>query len=99
MVEKPEKQAVEKDLLVDEKCYATFGQYILTDEIFDNLESQIYEQTKQIETKQAWKEVDLTSALRQQAIKGGVVGVDIAGLSYDVGIPSMYYKTFCEFGR
>ena len=45
------------------------------------------------------KEIDLTSALSDQAEKGMLVGVEVDGTSYDVGIPSMYYNTFVQYNK
>lgn len=99
MVEKPSKEIAEATLAVNGKCYATFGQYVLTDEIFQYLESQIAEVDAKIARGENWSEVDLTSALLSLAKRGELVGVDVDGTSYDVGIPSMYYKTFTEYGK
>lgn len=98
MVEKPDSVTAEKELAIDGKCYATFGQYVLTDDVFNYLEKQIDELEDKISKGLTCKEIDLTSALQEQATKGELVGVDVAGTSYDVGIPDMYYHTFVEFG-
>lgn len=95
MVEKPDEEYTRENLLVEGKCYATFGSYVLTDDVFEYLEHQI-------EQKDAGKiqgEIDLTGALMNAAKNGNLVGVDIDGKSFDVGLPKMYYMTFCEFGK
>lgn len=99
MVEKPSVEEAMLKLSVDGACYATFGQYILTPDIFSYLAKQIEEFEKKSELDNQLREIDLTSALRDRAINDELVGVDIDGMSYDVGIPEMYYETFCEFGR
>ncbi len=98
MVEKPSEDYARENLLfIDsdgrECCYATFGEYVLTKEIFDYLGEQI----KVYEEDGVSEEVDLTAALRSLALKKELEAVDIAGESFDVGIPSMYYDTFSKF--
>ena len=97
MVEKPDESTAISSLAVDGECFATFGQYVLTDEIFKHLEQEIDEQSMLIEQGLPAKEVDITSALLDQAKKGELIGVDVDGESFDVGIPQMYYKTFTEY--
>lgn len=97
MVEKPDEIMAREELSVDGECFATFGQYVLTDDVFAYLENQIDEQTKQIEQGLPTKEIDITSALLNEAKKGELAGVDIDGESFDVGIPEMYYRTFGEY--
>ena len=75
----------------EKKYYATFGQYVLTSEIFELL-------GKRIEAMQNCKsEVDLTFALNQMAEDEKLDAVVIAGRSYDVGIPSAYRETFVNY--
>lgn len=98
MVEKPSENYARENLTVigsdgEKSCYATFGQYVLTDDIFQYLENQI----SAAEDSGFDKEIDITSALRHLAMRGELVGVDIDGISFDVGIPDMYYKTFIEY--
>ncbi|MCR5092894.1 MAG: hypothetical protein K6B72_02870 [Lachnospiraceae bacterium] len=95
MVEKPDEEYAKENLLVEGKCYATFGSYVLTDDVFEYLEHQI----KENEANREHSEIDLTKALMNAAKNGNLVGVDIDGTSYDVGLPKMYYKTFCAFGK
>ena len=95
MSEKPEVEYARKNLLVDDKCYATFGNYVLTENIFEYVGNRIEEKEKNRDNS----ETDLTGALANAAKNGRLIGVDIAGSSFDVGIPDMYYKTFTEYGR
>ncbi len=95
MVEKPDEEYTKENLLVDGRCYATFGSYVLTDEVFEFLEQQIEDN----EANREHSEIDLTKALTKTAKDGNLVGVDIDGESYDIGIPRKYYQTFVEFGR
>ena len=97
MVEKPDEITARESLSVDGECYATFGQYVLTDDVFAYLENQIDDQTIQIEQGLPTKEIDITSALLNEAKKGELAGVDVDGESFDVGIPEMYYRTFVEY--
>ncbi len=93
MVEKPSMEQAKRELSVDGACFATFGQYILTDEVFEHLEQQIAGQ----EGRPGSGEVDVTRALMSLAQKGELVGVDVDGESFDVGIPEMYYRTFVSY--
>ena len=95
MVEKPGEEYARKNLLVEGKCYATFGSYVLTDEIFRHVGKTIEEKEKCGDRT----ETDLTGAFAAEAARGGLVGAVIDGESFDVGIPEMYMKTFREFGR
>ena len=95
MVEKPDEEYSRENLLVEGKCYATFGSYVLTDDVFEYLERQIEEN----ESNREHSEIDLTKALMNTAKNGNLVGVDIDGESYDVGLPRKYYETFIEYGK
>lgn len=95
MVEKPDEEYARANLLVEGKCYATFGSYVLTDDIFEYLEHQIKENMSNREHS----EIDLTKALMNAAQNGNLVGVNIDGDSYDVGQPKLYYKTFVDFAK
>lgn len=70
-------------------------QYVLTDEIFQYLGQEIAKQEQAPESG----EVDVTKALMNLAQKGELIGVDVDGESYDVGLPEMYYRTFVEYRR
>ena len=93
MVEKPDPKSAREELAVDGECFATFGQYVLTDEIFQYLGQEIAKQEQAPESG----EVDVTKALMNLAQKGELIGVDVDGESYDVGLPEMYYRTFVEY--
>lgn len=99
MVEKPSEALARNKLAVDSECFATFGQYVLTDEIFAFLEKQIEEQATAKKNGEPIKEIDITAALMSQALKGELIGVDVDGSSFDVGLPGMYYSTFVGFGE
>ena len=93
MVEKPDIAYSERNLLVDGFCYATFGNYLLTEDVFLHLGEVI----KVKERNKDLRETDLTGSLKNAAEKGSLAGVDIRGKSFDVGLPDMYYRTFTEF--
>jgi UTP-glucose-1-phosphate uridylyltransferase len=99
MVEKPTVDYAKDYLGVRDKkkqqakYYATFGQYVLTPDIFDYLGKQIAESVK----NGGAREIDLTYTLKTLAEKGKLTGVKIAGKSYDVGIPSAYAETLQEY--
>lgn len=95
MVEKPEEKYTRENLITDGKCYATFGSYVLTDDIFEYVGRQIEDK----ERKGDPAETDLTDAFMNAAALGKLVGVRIDGESFDVGLPKMYYKTFTEYGK
>ncbi len=95
MVEKPDEKYAKENLITDGKCYATFGSYVLTDEIFEYVGRQIDEKERTGDPA----ETDLTGAFMNAAKLGKLVGARIDGESFDVGLPDMYYKTFTEFGK
>ncbi len=95
MVEKPSVEKATNELLVNGECYATFGSYILTDDIFEYVGKQIEEKERTNDPA----ETDLTSAFADAAGKGKLTGVIIEGQSFDVGLPEMYRRTFDEFGK
>ncbi len=97
MVEKPDLMTTKESLLVDGECFATFGIYVLTNEIFAHLEKQVIKVEEKIAKGELWREVDITDALEYLATKGELIGVDIDGTSFDVGLPEMYYETFTTF--
>lgn len=99
MVEKPSEEEARETLSVGGECFATFGQYVLTDEVFQYLEKQIEKQEELIKKGLPAKEIDITSALLHQAERGELIGVDVDGESFDVGISEMYYRTFKEYGK
>ncbi|MGN0674743.1 MAG: sugar phosphate nucleotidyltransferase, partial [Oscillospiraceae bacterium] len=98
MAEKPTVQYAKDFLGVKtngggEKYYCTFGQYVLTPDVFDHLEEDI---KKHDETGDA-SEIQLTSALCKVLDEKGMTGVLVDGESFDVGIPSAYAETVSAF--
>lgn len=74
-----------------ENYYAVFGQYILTKEVFDNLERNIKNNLLE------GGEIQLTTALEQTRQQSGMIGYLVDGKSFDVGLPEEYVKTVSEF--
>lgn len=99
MVEKPTDDYAEEYLGVtnrrnEKKYYATFGQYVLTPEVFKELDKEITAG----ETSEG-KEFGLTAALDQVREKYGIAAFIPDGKSYDIGLPSTYRETmwnYCE---
>lgn len=74
-----------------ENYYAVFGQYILTAEVFEELEGNIRK------NKLERGEIQLTSALEQTRAKSGMLGYVVDGTSYDVGLPDKYIETIISY--
>lgn len=74
-------------------CYAVFGQYILTEAVFNELENDIDAE------KCSKSEIQLTDALDAVREKEGMYAYEINGKSYDTGLPDIYRQTFWEFGK
>ena len=98
MAEKPTVEYAEDFLSVQtkkekENYYAVFGQYILTKEVFQELEDNI------ANNKLERGEIQLTSALDQVREKYGMTGYVVNGRSFDVGLPEAYYQTMQDFRK
>ena len=96
--EKPAEDYAQEYLKVatkkeDENYYAVFGQYILTKEVFDELETNI----KTGKTSQG--EFQLTDALEQTMEKIGMRGFLVDGKSYDIGLPEKYIETIKTYAE
>lgn len=93
MYEKPAVDYAEDYLPVDDKegksYYATFGQYVLTPDVFEGLKEEI----DRADRLQSSEEIQLTSVLSKVCKEKGMIGVHINGDSYDVGIPKAYLDT------
>ena len=99
MVEKPTDDYAEEFLGVknsrgEQKYYATFGQYVLTPEVFDELDREIAKGA-QIEGK----EFGLTEALDAVRDKYGMFAYLPDGQSFDIGLPQAYRETMINFCR
>lgn len=100
MVEKPTDDYAEEYLGIDNargerKYYATFGQYVLTPEVFDELERQI----KVVGKPSEGKEFGLTSALDTIRENNGLFGFVPDGKSFDIGLPDAYRETMWRYSQ
>ena len=100
MVEKPTDDYAEEYLGIDNargerKYYATFGQYVLTPEVFDELERQI----KVVGKPSEGKEFGLTSALDTIRENNGLFGFVPDGVSFDIGLPDAYRETMWRYSQ
>ncbi len=100
MIEKPTDDYAEGFLGVPNqkgeiKYYATFGQYVLTTEVFDELEQEICVE----KTPSEGKEFGLTAALSKVCAKYGMSAFLPAGRAFDIGLPDAYRETFWSFGK
>lgn len=100
MVEKPSYHYAEDYLGVrnsrnEKKYYATFGQYVLTPEVFEELERQITVEGRPSEGK----EFGLTAALDSMREKYGMCAFLPDGESFDIGLPDSYRETMWRFGQ
>ncbi|MCR5059888.1 MAG: hypothetical protein K6A80_02530 [Saccharofermentans sp.] len=96
MVEKPDPEYASECLGVPDssgkdKYYSTFGQYILTSDVFAELDSEI----KQHDAEEG--EVGLTAALDRIAKDKGLTGFVPDGRSYDFGNPEEYRNAFANY--
>jgi len=96
-VEKPDLSYAENNLfMLDEnnnkEYYSVFGQYILTPEVFDILET--YLKTHLDEDK--FSEINMTDTL-STFIGKELTGVVLKGKMYDIGNPFAYGNTFTAF--
>lgn len=100
MVEKPTDDYAEEYLGIDNargerKYYATFGQYVLTPEVFEELERQI----KVVGKPSEGKEFGLTSALDTIRENNGLFGFVPDGESFDIGLPDAYRETMWRYAQ
>ncbi len=98
MVEKPTDDYAKEHLGVinkkgERKYYAVFGQYVITPEVFDELEIEISSNTPS-----EGVEYGLTKALDNVRKKHGLYGFVPKGKSYDIGLPEAYRQTMCNYG-
>lgn len=98
MVEKPTNDYAKEYLGVinakgEQKYYATFGQYVLTPEVFEELEWQI----KFLGKPSEGREFGLTAALDAVREKMGLYGFVPEGKSFDIGLPDSYRETMWQY--
>ena len=97
MVEKPTDDFAREYLGVrnnrgERKDYATFGQYVLTSEVFEELEKEIASGDPS-----EGKEYGLTAALDMVRERYGMYGYVPKGRSFDIGLPEAYREAVCGF--
>ncbi|WP_022760443.1 sugar phosphate nucleotidyltransferase [Butyrivibrio sp. AD3002] len=98
-VEKPTDDFAKEYLGVEnrkkeKKYYATFGQYVLTPCLFEELD-RLIKYGKPTEGT----EFGLTAVLDSVREKYGLVGYIPKGKSFDIGLPEEYKKTMIAFGK
>ncbi len=74
------------------KYYATFGQYVLTPEVFEELDRVI-----KFGKPSEGAEYGLTAVIDTIRKKDGLVGFVPKGKCFDIGLPEEYRKTMIEF--
>lgn len=97
MVEKPTDDYAKEYLGVKNargeiKYYATFGQYVLTPEVFEELEKEITSGDPS-----EGHEYGLTAAIDRVREKQGIFGFVPDGQSYDIGLPEAYRETMWRY--
>ncbi|MBQ9356173.1 MAG: hypothetical protein IJT98_02630, partial [Prevotella sp.] len=99
LAEKPKASYAEEFLGVrdseGQKEYCSvFGQYILTPEVFSQLEADILEADKYPDRK---GEIELTAALDKVRQRSGMYGVRLSGERFDMGNPAALVNTVATF--
>ena len=99
--EKPKASYAEEFLGVrnseGEKEYCSvFGQYILTPEVFHQLEADIRLADEQGDTQ---REIELTSALDAVRKREGMYGIRLKGERFDMGNPAALVDTVSKFSK
>ena len=107
LVEKPKASYAEEFLGVrnadGQKEYCSvFGQYILTPDVFAQLEADIKAADEEISqlsplTSQPPKEIELTAALDKVRQRSGMYGVRLRGERFDMGNPQALVNTVATF--
>ena len=90
MHEKPKASYSEEFLGVrnkdgEKEYYSVFGQYILTPEVFVQLEADVQKADAEGDTT---REIELTAALEAVRQKSGMIGVRLKVIMYDIGNPN-----------
>ncbi len=98
MEEKPQADYAREYLAVrnsrnEKEFFAVFGQYVLTPEVYQELEKNIQEE------KTYGGEYQLTDALDAVRETYGMYAFRPDGKAYDVGIPEAYREAVWEFGK
>ena len=101
MHEKPKASYSEEFLGVrnkdgEKEYYSVFGQYILTPEVFVQLEADVQKADAEGDTT---REIELTAALEAVRQKSGMIGVRLRGTMYDMGNPNALRKCVNSFSK
>lgn len=92
--EKPTVDFAAEYLEVEGKYYAAFGAYILTDAIFNRLDTAVSQNIVN-----AKGEIELTEALAYVCKADSMLAFVPKGKSYDLGNAKAYRQTVAEFGK
>ncbi|MBR4920277.1 MAG: hypothetical protein IKZ62_03025 [Prevotella sp.] len=101
MNEKPKSSYAEDFLGVrnkdgEKEYYSVFGQYILTPDVFTQLEKDIEQADADGDNQ---REIELTSALEAVRQKSGMMGVRLDGVMYDMGNPRALCKCVEQYSK
>jgi UTP-glucose-1-phosphate uridylyltransferase/mevalonate kinase len=101
MCEKPKASYAEEFLGVRDtegkkEYYSVFGQYVLTPEVFAQLDADIRQADADGDRT---REIELTAALDAVRQKSGMIGVRLNGEMYDMGNPTALRRCVKEFSR
>ena len=101
MTEKPKSSYAEEYLGVRDSeglhhYYSVFGQYILTQEVFEQLERDIQDADQAGDHQ---REIELTTALERVRQQSGMVGVQLRGEMYDMGNPVAFRHAVIKYSE
>lgn len=101
MNEKPKSSYAEEFLGVrnakgEKEYYSVFGQYILTADVFDQLDEDIRRSDAEGSSS---KEIELTAALEAVRQKSGMMGMRLNGVMYDMGNPVALRRCVQEYAK
>ena len=101
MNEKPKASYAEEFLGVrnasgEREYYSVFGQYILTPEVFAQLEADIQKADAEDDHS---REIELTAALEAVRQKSGMMGVRLKGTMYDMGNPAALRRCVQQYSK
>ena len=101
MTEKPKSSYAEEFLGVRDSeglhhYYSVFGQYILTQEVFEQLERDIQDADQAGDHQ---REIELTTALERVRQQSGMVGVQLRGEMYDMGNPVAFRHAVINYSE
>jgi len=98
MHEKPKASYAEEFLGVQNadgknEYFSVFGQYILTQDVFDQLAMDILDAAENEDSR----EIELTSALERVRKAKGMIGIQLDGKMYDMGNPTALRNAMIHF--